>query len=76
MSQQGSAGNILAALASVFWPGLGQLLQGRIFIAIIFFCVTVVGYFFWALIVPFIIAALFHLWSVIDAAKFKPTSQL
>ena len=30
MSGQGSAGNVIAALASFFIPGLGQLLQGRL----------------------------------------------
>ena len=29
MAERGSAGNILAALASFFLPGLGQLLQTR-----------------------------------------------
>lgn len=29
MSRRGSAGNILAAVASFFLPGLGQLFQGR-----------------------------------------------
>ncbi|WP_025820935.1 hypothetical protein [Shewanella marina] len=71
MSQQGSAGNVIAAIASLFFPGLGQLIQGRIFPALGFFVVTVTGYFFWWLIVPAIIAAIFHLWSIIDAAKFK-----
>ena len=33
MSGQGSGGNVLAALASFFIPGLGQLLQGRLLIA-------------------------------------------
>lgn len=27
---QGSAGNVIAALCSLFIPGLGQLLQGRV----------------------------------------------
>ena len=71
MSQQGSAGNVLAAVASLFFPGLGQLLQGRILAAIAFFCIVGVGYFFWVLIIPPIIGAIFHLWSIIDAAKFK-----
>ncbi|NKF52165.1 hypothetical protein G3R49_16495 [Shewanella sp. WXL01] len=76
MSQQGSAGNVLAAVASIFWPGLGQLLQGRILAALMFFVITVVGYFFWVLIIPAIIGGIFHLWSIIDAAKFRsPTSQ-
>ncbi|WP_394129246.1 hypothetical protein [Shewanella maritima] len=76
MSQQGSAGNVLAAVASLFWPGLGQLLQGRILAALMFFCITVVGYFFWVLIIPLIIGAIFHLWAIIDAAKYTaPNSQ-
>ena len=34
---QGSTGNVIAALASFFVPGLGQLLQGRVFSAILWF---------------------------------------
>ncbi|QDE29754.1 MULTISPECIES: hypothetical protein [Shewanella] len=74
MSQQGSAGNVLAAVASLFFPGLGQLLQGRILAALLFFCITVFCYFFSVLVFPFIIGALFHLWSIIDAARFKSDS--
>jgi TM2 domain-containing membrane protein YozV len=37
---QGSAGNVIAALASFFLPGLGQLVQGRILAALIHFIVT------------------------------------
>lgn len=71
MSQQGSAGNVIAAIASLFFPGLGQLLQGRIIAALLFFVITVVGYALWWLIVPAAIGAIFHLWAIIDAAKFK-----
>ncbi|WP_144212083.1 hypothetical protein [Shewanella donghaensis] len=71
MSQQGSAGNVIAAIASFFFPGLGQLVQGRIIAAILFFCLTAVCYFFWVLIIPAIIGAILHLWSIIDAATFK-----
>lgn len=71
MSQQGSAGNVISAIASLFFPGLGQLLQGRIMAALLFFIVTVVGYALWWLIVPAVIGAIFHLWSIIDAARFK-----
>ncbi|QYJ79100.1 hypothetical protein [Shewanella acanthi] len=74
MSQQGSAGNVIAAIASLFFPGLGQLLQGRILAALMFFLVTVVGYALWWLIVPAVIGAIFHLWSIIDAARFTPDS--
>jgi len=71
MSQQGSAGNVIAALASLFFPGLGQLLQGRILAALVFFVVTVVGYALWWLVIPAIIGGIAHLWASIDAAKFK-----
>jgi TM2 domain-containing membrane protein YozV len=33
----GSAGNVIAALCSFFIPGLGQLVQGRIFMALFYF---------------------------------------
>lgn len=71
MSQQGSAGNVISAIASLFFPGLGQLLQGRIMAALLFFIITVVGYALWWLIAPAVIGAIFHLWSIIDAARFK-----
>ncbi|MGH7654095.1 MAG: hypothetical protein ACREN6_05465 [Gemmatimonadaceae bacterium] len=35
MSGQGSAGNVIAALCSFFIPGLGQLVQGRLGMAIL-----------------------------------------
>ncbi|GGI82682.1 hypothetical protein [Shewanella gelidii] len=71
MSQQGSAGNVLAAIASLFFPGLGQLVQGRILAAILFCIVTIVGYAMWWLIFPAIIGGIAHIWAVIDAAKFR-----
>ena len=37
MAGQGSSGNVIAALASFFIPGLGQLLQGRLFMAAFMF---------------------------------------
>lgn len=72
MSGQGSAGNVLAAACNIFLPGLGHLLQGRILAAIIIFAVVSVGYFFWFLVVPGIIAGLVHLWGIYSAAVFKP----
>ncbi len=64
MSGQGSGGNVLAALCSFFIPGLGQLLQGRLVIAIIQFVLA-------AALWVFLLGWLIHLWSIIDAAKFK-----
>ncbi len=71
MSTQGSAGNVIAAICNVFFPGLGQLVQGRFLPAIIFAIVCVGGYALWWLIIPAIIAGAFHLFSIIDAATYK-----
>ncbi|MCB1588897.1 MAG: hypothetical protein KDI56_08340 [Xanthomonadales bacterium] len=62
---QGSAGNVIAALASFFIPGLGQLLQGRLFLAIVQFVLAAV---LWLVLLGWII----HLWSIIDAAVYEP----
>jgi len=71
MASQGSAGNVIAAICNVFFPGLGQLVQGRLLPAIIFAIVCVGGYALWWLIVPAVIAGIFHLYSIIDAATYK-----
>lgn len=68
---QGSAGNVIAALASVFVPGLGQLVQGRFLPAVLFFVFVAAGYAMWFLIIPPVISALLHLWCIIDAATWK-----
>ena len=65
MAGQGSAGNIIAALASFFIPGLGQLLQGRIIKALVMVVLTFV---LWFVGLGWII----HIWSAIDAALWKP----
>ena len=65
MSGQGSGGNVLAALASFFIPGLGQLLQGRLLMAAVHF---VFAGFLWIFLLGWIV----HLWSILDAAKFNP----
>ena len=63
---QGTAGNVIAALSSFFIPGLGQLLQGRPIRALIQFCLAAL---LWIIMLGWII----HLWSILDAAMFKPT---
>ena len=65
MAGQGSAGNVLAALCSFFIPGLGQLLQGRLLMAIVQFCMAAILWFF-------LLGWVIHLWSILDAALFKP----
>ena len=65
MAGQGSAGNVLAALCSFFIPGLGQLLQGRLLLAAVQFVAAAVLWIIW-------LGWIIHLWSVLDAAFFKP----
>ncbi|RKF22204.1 hypothetical protein DBZ36_00735 [Alginatibacterium sediminis] len=71
MASQGSGGNVIAALCNVFIPGLGQLIQGRLLAAIVFFVLIGVCYWSWVLVVPAIIGACLHLWCIIDAARFS-----
>ena len=61
---QGSTGNVIAALASFFIPGLGQLVQGRLLLAIVMFVLAAALWFV-------LLGWLVHLWSIIDAAMFK-----
>ncbi len=65
MPGQGSAGNVISALASLFIPGLGQLLQGRLLAAIVQFV-------FAAVLWVFLLGWAVHLYSILDAAMFKP----
>jgi len=65
MAGQGSTGNVVAAVCSFFVPGLGQLVQGRLGMAVLQFVLAIVLWIFllgWAI----------HLWSIIDAALWKP----
>ena len=65
MAGQGSTGNVIAAVCSFFIPGLGQLVQGRVLMALLHF-VLAAG--LWL----FFMGWLIHLWSIIDAALWKP----
>jgi TM2 domain-containing membrane protein YozV len=65
MGGQGSTGNVIAALASFFVPGLGQLIQGRPVKALVMFVLATV---LWLLLLGWII----HIWSIMDAALWRP----
>lgn len=65
MSGAGSTGNVIAAVCSFFIPGLGQLVQGRPFKALIHFVLAAV---LWIILLGWLI----HLWSIIAAAVYKP----
>jgi TM2 domain-containing membrane protein YozV len=63
---QGSTGNVIAALASFFMPGLGQLIQGRPWRALFFFIFFCLLWLVW-------LGWIIHIWSAIDAALWKPS---
>ena len=62
---QGSTGNVIAAVCSFFIPGLGQLVQGRLLKAIIMFVLAAALWIVW-------MGWIIHLWSILDAALYKP----
>lgn len=74
MSGQGSGGNVIAAICNIFIAGLGHLVQGRILLAIFFFLAVSVCYALGGtgiLFFMFIPGAIFHLWAIISAARYR-----
>jgi TM2 domain-containing membrane protein YozV len=67
MQGQGSSGNVIAALASFFIPGLGQLVQGRVLAALFHFILTGILWF-----ISFgTLGWIGHIISCIEAARWK-----
>lgn len=62
ISEPGSTGNVIAAIASFIYPGLGQLAQGRILAAFIYF---VLGSLLWIVFLGWLV----HIIACIDAAR-------
>jgi TM2 domain-containing membrane protein YozV len=69
MAGQGSTGNVIAALASFFVPGLGQLIQGRLILAGVMFVLAAMLWIIW-------LGWIIHLWSILDAALWKPRGEV
>ena len=74
---QGSTGNVIAALCSLFVPGLGQLIQGRLGSAILWFIAACLAFAVTWLItfslLPFgwFIVSVF---ACLNAALYKPST--
>lgn len=64
---RGYSGNVVAALASFFLPGLGQLVQGRPIMALIFFLASAV---LWIVLLGWLV----HILAALEAAVFSPGS--
>ena len=63
MSDNRTVGNVIAAIASLFVAGLGQLFQGRTLMALFQFML-------WAGLWIFMAGWLVTIWSVYDAATY------
>lgn len=71
---QGSAGNVIAAICSLIVPGLGQLVQGRVLSAILWFVAgCIAGALTWVLTLSLFPFGWFlvSLLSCIDAALYR-----
>ncbi len=71
MSGQGSGGNVLAAICSFFIPGLGQLVQGRILAAILFFVGMLVSWALTWVFIGWLFVPIVYLWCIVDAARYR-----
>jgi TM2 domain-containing membrane protein YozV len=67
-AEQGSAGNVIAALCSFFYPGLGQLVQGRPIAALVHF---LLGTVLWFVLLGWVM----HILSALDAAWYSRRSR-
>lgn len=67
MNGQGSTGNVLCAFASFMYPGLGQLLQGRLLAGAFFFLLATA---LWFVLLGWIM----HIWATIDAAVYRTST--
>ncbi len=63
---RGSTANVLAALANVLIPGIGQLAQGRPLAALLFFTSTTL------LMLCCFLGLVPYVWSIVDAARWTP----
>ena len=71
----GSTGNVIAALANVFVPGLCHLIQGRVLGAIGYFVLVNGLYVTWFLTLglSWILGAILHLVCIVSAARYRPS---
>ena len=73
-SEQGSTGNVIAALCSLFIPGLGQLIQGRVLSSLFWFLTACVAFAVtWVITLSLLPFGWFLLsiFSCISAARFR-----
>ncbi len=64
MSGRNTTANVIAGICSFIFPGLGQLVQGRLLAALVHFLLSCVLWLIW-------LGWLIHIWSAYDAAVYK-----
>jgi hypothetical protein len=64
-ARKGSSANVIAAIASFFLPGLGQLAQGRPLTALFFFLASLA---MWCCCLGWLV----QIWAALDAALWRP----
>jgi TM2 domain-containing membrane protein YozV len=72
---QGSAGNVIAAICSLFIPGLGQLVQGRLLSALGWFLAACIAFAItWVVTVSLLPFGWFlvSIFACINAALYRP----
>jgi TM2 domain-containing membrane protein YozV len=64
MEQGDRTANVIAGLASFFYPGLGQLVQGRLMAALLYF---LAGTVLWFVLLGWIV----HILAAFDSARYR-----
>ncbi len=64
MGRSDQTANVIAGLASFFYPGLGQLVQGRLLAALLYF---VAGTVLWLVLLGWIV----HILAAFDCARYR-----
>jgi len=74
---QGSTGNVIAAICSLFLPGLGQLIQGRLLSALFWFISACIAFAItWLITLSLLPFGWFvvSIFSCISAARYQSTN--
>lgn len=72
--EQGSTGNVIAAICSLFIPGLGQLIQGRLLSAVFWFFAACIAFVItWLITLSLLPFGWFviSIFSCVSAARFR-----
>ena len=75
--EQGSTGNVIAAISSLFIPGLGQLIQGRLLSAFFWFFTACIAFVItWLITLSLLPFGWFvvSIFSCVSAARFRASS--